>query len=724
MLFTSWRLKILLGACVLLGGGLLYLLFQATANTSLFSENYTMLLLLGATLALGLMGLIGYQIRMLYRRLRSREFGSRLTLRLLVVFSVAALVPGTLVYAVSVQFLANSIETWFNVNVDQALEAGLNLGRTSLDSMLDDLALKGESMAGSMAESSAIDEIPLLNHLREQSGVDEVTLYNKTGKTLAFSSSHPTALFPGAGLPKAAALRQIRLQRTYKSIESVPGQGFFLRVVVPVNLLSINEDMRALELLQPVPAELSANAERVDSAWRNYQELIRARVGLKRVYGLTLTLTLLLTLLSALALAFSLSEYLGRALGQLSETALAVGRGDFTRFAKVTSKDELGLLAGAFNTMIRQLQSASETRARDQAQVEEAKSHLEGILAHLSAGVIVINPDNTIQAANPAANQILNTENYAVVGLQLEGIREHAPLEGLRAFAGAVLQHFLQTTDSSWDSQLEFVGSDGVRILHLRGSSLPGKTPADRMVVFDDITELLQAQRDAAWGEVARRLAHEIKNPLTPIQLAAEHLQRKLISRLNEEDVAFINRSTATIVNQVDAMKSMVDDFSAYARASGLVRRSLDLNALITEVATLYEPMQIPIRLDLMSHLPQLMGDSKLIRQVLHNLMQNAVDVLQERPDPEIVITTQLEEGELCLTLADNGPGIPENLLGRVFEPYVTGKTKGTGLGLAIVKKIVEEHQGRILVRNQEPQGAQFVMTLPLDRIESGGSQA
>jgi nitrogen fixation/metabolism regulation signal transduction histidine kinase len=721
MLFTSWRMRVLIGACVLLGAGLLYLLFQATANTSLFAENYTMLLLLGATLALGLLGLIGYQIRMLYRRLRTREFGSRLTLRLLVVFSVAALVPGTLVYAVSVQFLANSIETWFNVNVDQALEAGLNLGRTSLDSMLDDLALKGESMAGSMAESSAIDEVPLLNHLREQAGVDEVTLYNKAGKTLAFSSSHPTAIFPGAGLPNAAALRQIRLQRVYKSIESIPGQGFLLRVVVPVNLLSINEDLRALELLQPVPAELSANAERVDSAWRNYQELIRARVGLKRVYGLTLTLTLLLTLLSALALAFSLSEYLGRALGQLSETALAVGRGDFTRFAKVSSKDELGLLAGAFNTMIRQLQTASETRARDQAEVEEAKAHLEGILAHLSAGVIVITPDHIVEAANPAANRLLNIGGYAVQGAQLDKMLKEAPVEGLRAFAGAVIQHFAQTTELSWDSQIEFVSSDGVRILHLRGSSLPGKAPSDRMVVFDDITELLQAQRDAAWGEVARRLAHEIKNPLTPIQLAAEHLQRKLISRLNEEDGAFVNRSTATIVNQVDAMKLMVDDFSAYARASGIVRRSLDLNALINEVATLYEPMQVGIRLELMSQLPKIMGDSKLLRQVLHNLMQNAVDVLQAQPAPEIVISTLIESEELYLTISDNGPGIPENLLGRVFEPYVTGKAKGTGLGLAIVKKIVEEHHGRIQVKNQDPQGAQFVITLPLDGLVAEG---
>jgi nitrogen fixation/metabolism regulation signal transduction histidine kinase len=244
------------------------------------------------------------------------------------------------------------------------------------------------------------------------------------------------------------------------------------------------------------------------------------------------------------------------------------------------------------------------------------------------------------------------------------------------------------------------------------------------MVVFDDITELLQAQRDAAWGEVARRLAHEIKNPLTPIQLAAEHLQRKLISRLNEEDGAFVNRSTATIVNQVDAMKSMVDDFSAYARASGIIRRSLDLNGLIAEVVTLYEPMQVSITLDLMPELPPLMGDSKLLRQILHNLMQNAVDVLQNEPQPQIEIRTRLESGELHLTMSDNGPGIPENLLGRVFEPYVTGKTKGTGLGLAIVKKIVEEHQGRIQVRNQDPRGAQFVIILPLESSAVQGMKA
>ena len=713
MIFASWRVRALLGACLVLGGVLLYLLFQATANTSLFAENYTALLMLGICLAVGLLGVIAYQIRTLYRRVRARQFGSRLTLRLLLVFGLAALVPGTLVYAVSVQFLANSIESWFNVNVDQALEAGLNLGRTSLDSMLGDLALKGESMAASMADSTAIDEVVLLNHLREQSGVDEVSLYNKTGKMLAFSSSHTTALFPGVGLPKTAALRQIRLQRIYKSIESIPGQGFFLRVMVPVNLLSINEDLRALELLQPVPAELSANAERVDSAWRSYQELTRARVGLKRVYGLTLTLTLLLTVLSALALAFSLSEYLGVALGQLADAALAVGRGDFSRLAQVTTRDELGLLAQAFNTMIRQLQAAAQTRSRDQAKLEEAKAYLEGILANLSTGVLVIDGDDCVQAVNPAAERLLGAP-ATLPGNGLAALAASAPLEGLRAFAGLLIQRLAVASAEPWDAQLDYPTAEGPRILHLRGCLLPGGVRADRLVVFDDITGLLQAQRDAAWAEVARRLAHEIKNPLTPIQLAAERLQRRLSARLDAADAALLDRSTATIVNQVDAMKAMVDDFSAYARASGLVARNLDLNALVHEVLHLYEAMGVQMTLRLDPDLPRVAGDANLLRQVLHNLMQNAVDALQGQDTPHIVVSTERRANEALLVVADNGHGIPEHLLPRVFEPYVTSKSKGTGLGLAIVKKIIEEHHGRVQARNVEPHGARLSVTVPL----------
>ncbi len=719
MIFASWRVRALLGACLLLGGVLLYLLFQATANTSLFAENYTALLLLGFCLAIGLVGLIAYQVHTLYRRIRARQFGSRLTLRLLMVFGVAALVPGTLVYAVSVQFLANSIETWFNVNVDQALEAGLNLGRTSLDSLLGDLALKGEAMAVSMADSTAIDEVVLLNHLREQNGVDEVSLYNKTGKMLAFSSSRSTALFPGAGLPHMAALRQVRLQRTYKSIESVPGKGFFLRVVVPVNLLSINEDLRALELLQPVPAELSANAERVDSAWRSYQELTRARVGLKRVYGLTLTLTLLLTLLSALALAFSLSEYLGVALGQLAEAALAVGRGDFTRLANVTTRDELGVLAQAFNTMIRQLQTAASSRARDQAQLEAAKTYLEGILANLSTGVVVIDRHQTVVATNPAAYDLLQLE-LALPGRSLAELAGSPVGEGLRAFAGLLGQRLRQTgqepdpEDAAWDAQLDYVTEDGLRVLHLRGRRLPGGPDADAMVVFDDITGLLQAQRDAAWAEVARRLAHEIKNPLTPIQLAAERVQRRLTPRLDEADAALLERSTATIVNQVDAMKAMVDDFSAYARASGVVARSLDLNALVREVLHLYEGTGVTLDLALDPDLPRVRGDGNLIRQVLHNLLQNAVDALQGQPDPRITVRTEQRGDGARLRVLDNGLGFPDQLLPRVFEPYVTSKSKGTGLGLAIVKKIIEEHGGRVQARNEDQGGGHVSITLPL----------
>jgi PAS domain S-box-containing protein len=395
-----------------------------------------------------------------------------------------------------------------------------------------------------------------------------------------------------------------------------------------------------------------------------------------------------------------------------------VGRGDLTRFAKIQTKDELGVLANAFNTMIRQLQFADEARARDQARIEGAKNYLEGILSNLSTGVVVLTEAGRIEAVNPAAEVLLAVAAHDLIGRSVTEIQDSDGLESLRIFCGLIRRRFDDPKVEAWEDQLEFSGREGREVLHVRGSRLRGSN--DAMVVFDDITDLLQAQREAAWGEVARRLAHEIKNPLTPIQLAAENLQRKLTDRVGPDERELVNRSTATIVNQVDAMKSMVDDFSTYARTSGLVRRAVDLNGLISEMMTLYEPLGVRLVLRLEPLLPAVSGDSKLLRQVLHNLIQNSVDVLHGITDPEIEIVTALTEEGIVLVVSDNGPGIPETLISRIFEPYVTGKAKGTGLGLAIVKKIVDEHGGKIQCMNRDVGGAQFVIQLPPVRDRRG----
>ncbi len=704
------RMKWVVALVVLSGGALLYLLSAATANTSLFSEHYPRLLAVGAGVALALMGLISYQLWTLYGKLRDRVFGSKLTLKLVIVFALMAVLPGTLVYGVSVRFLSNSIESWFDVNVDNALTAGLDLGRTTFDSLLNDLAHKGEAMSIALADASALEEATLLHHLREQFGVQEVTLFSKAGTVLAFSSGLNDASMPDAMPVNASISHQIRSQRAYKMVETIPDKGLYLRVVVPVNRLSYSEDLRALQLMQPVSRELAADADSVEAAYRGYQELLLARTGLKQIYGLNLTLALLLTLLTAIALAIVISERLGAPLSALAESTRAIGAGDYTKMTPVISDDELGILTRSFNTMTQQLHEASADRLRDQERLTAAKAYQESILSNLSTGVIVFDAAFQLKSTNLSANQLLGVDQ--VRGIPLE--RWGAVVPELQIIAQYLVTQFEAAHGVAWEGDAEWLDGSAKRKLHFRGTRLPGDHGGDYVLVFDDITKMVQAQRDAAWGEVARRLAHEIKNPLTPIQLAAERMRLKLNEKLPAMEAEILERSTATIINQVDALKNMVNDFSEYARSSKLMTRSLDLNKLIQEVLVLYESMGEQIELKLTDGLPLIDGDVTRLRQVIHNLVQNALDALQGQPDSRVTVATERQGNWIKLFVYDNGHGFSEELLGRIFEPYVTTKSKGTGLGLPIVKKIVEEHHGKIQVSNLENGGAVISILLPL----------
>ncbi|MDE2132537.1 MAG: HAMP domain-containing protein, partial [Betaproteobacteria bacterium] len=597
---------------VLAGGALLYVLSEATANTSLFSAHYPRLLALGAGVALGLMALISFQLWTLYGKLRDRVFGSKLTVKLIVIFALMAVLPGSLVYGVSVKFLSNSIESWFDVNVDKALSAGLNLGRTTFDSLLNDLAQKGEAMSAELSDASALDETTLLYHLREQFGVQEATLFSKSGSVLAFSSALNNAMVPDAMPMSSSITHQIRSLRAYKMVETIPGKGLFLRVVVPVNRLSFSEDLRALQLMQPVSRELAIDADSVEAAYRGYQELLLARTGLKRIYGLNLTLALLLTLLTAIALAFVISERLGAPLSALAESTRAIGAGDYTKMTPVVSDDELGVLTRSFNTMTAQLREASAERLRDQEKLTAAKAYQESILSNLSTGVIVFDAAFHLKSANLSANQMLGVDR--VQGERLEDWGSRVP--ELLPIAQHLASRFRQAEGAAWEGDADYLASQGKRKFHFRGTRLPEAHGGDYVLVFDDITQMVQAQRDAAWGEVARRLAHEIKNPLTPIQLAAERLKFKLSEKLPQAEADILERSTATIVNQVDALKNMVNDFSEYARSSKLTTRSLDLNRLIREVLVLYESMGEKVDVQLADPLPLIDGDATRLRQV------------------------------------------------------------------------------------------------------------
>ena len=691
------------------GAVLLYLLSHASANTAVSGQNYTILLALNIVLAGALSILVGWQLWRLYRQIKSKVMGSRLTLRLLGMFAMMAIIPGLLVYAVSVNFLTRSIESWFNVKVEAALDGGLRLGQSTLDFMLRDLEDKGESMAASLALQGVSSQTAALNDLREKSGVQEAVLLTPQGRIITLSSSDPGSFLPE--LPSMSQLRQAR-QRVLGVIDPISGKGLYLRVLVPVNTLDLRGDSLILQLMRPVPKSLSDTAESVQSVYQDYQELSYARQALKEVFALTLTLVLLLSMLSAVAFAFVLSRRLSAPLGVLAEGTRAIASGDYGKMLPSHGKDELGILVQSFNSMTQQLSEATQATERHRAQVEAARGYLAAILSHLSSGVLALDEHFGLRACNPAAAQIFGIDFEDVLGQPLVGLGEAHP--GLRPFVQAVLARFQEQETAEWQQQLELAGRHGTQILLVRGTRLPAGSDSGFVTVFDDITQLIQAQRDAAWGEVARRLAHEIKNPLTPIQLSAERLERKLAAKLDAPDAEVLRRATHTIVNQVTAMKSMVNEFSEYARSPTINLTELDINTLMREVLALYELPNIRQVVDLAEGAAHVRGDATMLRQVLHNLLQNAQDALEGRPDPTIHVSSRLENGMIRLAVCDNGSGFPEGLIARAFEPYVTTKSHGTGLGLAIVKKIVEEHKGNLNIENRSEGGACVFITLPV----------
>jgi len=699
----SAAMKYVLISGVALGAILLFLLAAASGNTALFSRHYALLLGLNAALAAALLALIGYQLWVLTAKLRARVFGSRLTLRFLLMFLPMVIVPGGLVYVVSLQFMAKSIESWFDVRVDNALEGGLNLGRTALDLLLTELHDKARRMALELSDKTPAQQIVLLNRLRDQAGVDDALLLSSGGKVIASASKGVGKLLPD--LPNGAIQRQARQNRGYSALEGAPDRRLSLRVLVPVATFSIAEDERLLQLLQPVPPTLARDAEAVQGVYRDYKELSLSRQGLKEIYILTLTLTLLLTLFSATALAFLLSSRLSEPLALLAAGTQAVARGDYSRRAQVTSSDELGILTQSFNSMTEQLDDARSVAESRRAELETAKAYLENILANLSAGVLVLDEQLRLGTVNHGASAILQETFEGLKGQAL------ADWPRLQPLARAIVEGFKQQDTDTWQQQLELAE----RTLLARGSVLPRASGGGYVVVFDDVTQLIQAQRATAWAEVARRLAHEIKNPLTPIQLSAERLQAKLATKLAPEDAATLNRATETIINQVAAMKGMVDDFGEYARTPAPNLQALDLNALVREVLGLYEHTAL-VRFTLQEGLSRVNGDPMQLRQVIHNLLQNAQDALAGSAGPRIEVETERAGNFVCLRVSDNGCGFPEAIMTRVFEPYVTTKPRGTGLGLAIVKKIIDEHKGAIRVENLPGRGASVSITLPLQR--------
>lgn len=682
---------------------LLFLLISASANTSLMASHYPALLVLNGLAALALILLVSAQLRQLWNEYRNGVFGSRLKSRLIWMLALMAILPGALLYGVSMQFAVSSIDSWFDVRVDGALEGGLELGRSVLKSQQSELAEKAKVMAVNLGYDAATPaSLGRLLRLREQAGVQSATLLGPSGKPLATSSDATVALAPQ--LPNMAQLRKAQRDQGMTWIEGDAQTGLVLQALAPVTSDELVPAM--LLLTQPVPPDIARSADLIESAYRDYQELQIGKTGLKRIYTLTLTLTLLLALFAAIALAFFLARRLADPLLILVEGTRAVAAGDFTPKAVLETSDELGLLTQSFSFMTRQLGDARQETERHRDALEKARAYLESVLANLSAGVLAFDDLFVMRAANVGATTILDDDLDGFEKVPLDRWPRHA------ALATTILSGFRES-GNEWQQELEVQSANGItKTLLVRGSTLP--RVGGYVVVFDDVSDLIAAQRSAAWGEVARRLAHEIKNPLTPIQLSAERLQMKLAQQLDPAARQTLERATQTIVNQVEAMKNMVNDFRDYARTPPPTLASVDLNALLEEMLGLYESARATLHLDLAPGLPSARADANQLRQVLHNLLANAEDALAEATTPRVSLVTRTDGRRVILTVSDNGTGFAPQTLARAFEPYVTTKAKGTGLGLAIVKKIIDEHHGDIRLVNRPGGGAEVTVRLPL----------
>ncbi len=698
-------MRVALAVVAALAAILLFLLASASANTALFAEHYPWLLAINGIAAAALVILVGLQLRRLRRDVRDGVFGSRLKLRLLLMLSLMAVLPGALVYGVSMQFAVKSIDSWFDVRVDAALEGGLNLGRSVLESLQSELLDKARDAALDIGDEAFVTP-SRLNRLRERTGAQSATLLTLSGQILGSSSAEIGQVLPS--VPASTQLRAARGGRGLTLVGDAEGGGLLVRALAPVTGGAFSVEPRILQLTLAVPLSIVKSAQSVESAHRDYQELQLGRAGLKRIYTLTLTLALLLALFAAIGLAFLLAERLARPLLILAEGTQAVAAGDFTPRATVADSDELGVLTHSFNSMTHQLAEARAQAEHHRQEVEAAQAYLESVLANLSAGVLAFDLRYRLRASNRGAQSILGDALDGFEQFKLQDWPRH------EALAAAILEGFAKR-GGEWQEQLETASANGApQTLLVRGTALPAGGGGGYVVVFDDITHLIAAQRSAAWGEVAQRLAHEIKNPLTPIQLAAERLQIKLGERVSGTDRELLDRATTTIVNQVEAMKNMVNDFREYARTPLPQLAAVDLPALLAEILGLYESTRATIAVApaAPSGLPRVLADANQMRQVLHNVLTNAEDALADVAAPRIDIALVRDGPRARLTVRDNGPGFPPQILARAFEPYVTTKAKGTGLGLAIVKKIVDDHGGEIRLANDN--GGEVSIWLPL----------
>lgn len=720
--FGSGVTPIALIVALLLGS--LYLMSAATTNAETFGRLYSVLFVINLAGLILLVWLIVVNLYRLLRQYRLRAMGARLTMRLVGIFVLLALAPVSIVYYFSLQFLHRGIDSWFDVRIERGLQDALELSRTALDTRTRELLRTSKQMAAALSDVPEGRLALRLDDLRAAGEASELTLLTPSGHIIASSVADAMRIVPNR--PDATILSQLRQGQSYAALDPVGDTGLAFRLVVAINKPDPIADPIVLQALYPVAQRLNVLAENTQQAFADYQRLAYMRGPLKLSFTVTLSLVLLLSLLTAVWGAFYAARQLVAPIRVLAVGTRAVAAGDYDRRLPLASNDELGFLVESFNDMTRRIALARDETARSQAQAERQRAYLEAVVGRLSSGVLTLGADGTLRTANAAASLILGIDMDECVGGPLQGLA--ATNHYLARFVASVEEH-LSGRARDWREEITIFGPTGRQVLMARGALLPsvGDMAGGHVIVFDDITTLVQAQRDAAWGEVARRLAHEIRNPLTPIQLAAERLRHKYLATMNPADADVLDRSTHTIVSQVEVMKEMVKAFSEYARAPHLRLKTLNINRIVNEVLDLYrgaEP-RIAMEAQLDTNLPDVQADAGRMSQLLHNLLRNSIEAVAATAGGRIAVITRAinEDGFRVaeLVVEDNGPGFASGLEGKVFEPYVTTKTKGSGLGLAIVKKIVEEHGGVVFAENI---GGGARVTVRLPQISTGVEDA
>jgi nitrogen fixation/metabolism regulation signal transduction histidine kinase len=695
----------------------LYLLASAAQNSAEFDKWLPWILLINIAGLLTLFALLAGKLWQLVRDYRRHVPGSRLKGRTVAIFSALAVAPILVVYYFSLQFINRGIDSWFELEVSQGLKDTRELSHAALEVRVREFLQHTQVVAHTLSASSDLELIGTLDRERRDSTALEFTIVGSQAQILATSSDRPMDTLPVPATDEM--MLQLRRGRPYVSLDTDSVGGYLIRAAAPLDAGS--GGARVLIALYPVPQQLSQLADTVQRSYTQYANLVQLRRPLKSTFVLILTFVVLMSLIAAVYGAFFAAQRLVQPVQDLIAGTRAVAKGNYDTKLPLPSRDELGFLVTSFNDMTKRLARAREETRRSQQTVEAERAGLAVILARLSTGVVSLEADLTVRTANQAASAILGVDLEAAVGKRFDESISDTTL--FTQFLAALKSH-LDAEDLDWREQLELLSDAGKRVLMCACTALPndlGGAPGV-VLVFDDITTLLQAQRDAAWGEVARRLAHEIKNPLTPIQLSAERMRRKFLGSMNAQDAQILERATHTIVAQVDAMKQMVNAFSEYARAPDMHFSRFDLNQLITEVVDLYRVQDSSAELKLLldPQLPIISADRMRIRQILNNLVTNSLEALEGRAGACIEIETHVaEEGpkqvaSVAIVVTDNGPGFQRDLIGTVFDPYVTSKPKGTGLGLAIVKKIVEEHGGRIEADNPRSGGARVRILLPM----------